>query len=57
MDGRHCYCRGGLGSVLGTYLSYYLDASTGGCIVVLQTVIFIVAMLFAPKHGLLAKVR
>ncbi|MCI3280701.1 metal ABC transporter permease [Synechococcus sp. PCC 6717] len=48
---------GGLGSVLGTYLSYYLDASTGGCIVVLQTVIFIVAMLFAPKHGLLAKVR
>jgi len=48
---------GGLGSVLGTYLSYYLDASTGGCIVVLQTVIFTVAMLFAPKHGLLAKVR
>ncbi|MDR5639567.1 metal ABC transporter permease [Thermosynechococcus sp. PP42] len=48
---------GGLGSLLGTYLSYYLDASTGGCIVVLQTVIFLLAMIFAPKHGLLAKAR
>lgn len=48
---------GGLGSVCGTYLSYYLDASTGGCIVVLQTVIFIVAMIFAPKYGLIAKAR
>ncbi|URR34728.1 metal ABC transporter permease [Thermosynechococcus sp. HN-54] len=48
---------GGLGSLLGTYISYYLDASTGGCIVVLQTLIFLLAMIFAPKHGLLAKVR
>lgn len=48
---------GGLGSLLGTYISYYLDASTGGCIVVLQTVIFLLAMIFAPKHGLLAKAR
>ncbi|XFA74079.1 metal ABC transporter permease [Thermosynechococcaceae cyanobacterium Okahandja] len=48
---------GSLGSVLGTYLSYYLDASTGGCIVVLQTLIFIVAMILAPKHGLIAKAR
>ncbi len=48
---------GGLGSLLGTYISYYLDASTGGCIVVLQTVIFLLVMIFAPKHGLLAKAR
>ncbi|HIK35222.1 MAG TPA: metal ABC transporter permease [Thermosynechococcus sp. M98_K2018_005] len=48
---------GGLGSLLGTYISYYLDVSTGGCIVVLQTVIFLLAMIFAPKHGLLAKAR
>lgn len=48
---------GGLGSLLGTYISYYLDASTGGCIVVLQTLIFLLAMIFAPKHGLLAKAR
>ena len=42
-------------SVMGTYNSYHLDASTGGCIVVLQTLLFVVAMIFAPKHGLLVK--
>lgn len=43
----------GLGSsVLGTYLSYYLDASTGGCIVLVQTFGFLLAMFFAPKYGL-----
>jgi manganese transport system permease protein len=40
-------------SVLGTYISYYLDGSTGGCIVVVQTLLFVVAMIFAPKYGLL----
>lgn len=44
-------------SVMGTYVSYYLDGSTGGCIVVLQTLLFLLAMVFAPKHGLLAKAR
>ena len=44
-------------SVMGTYISYHIDGSTGGCIVVLQTLLFIVAMIFAPKHGLLAKGR
>lgn len=44
-------------SVMGTYLSYHLDASTGGCIVVIQTLLFIIAMIFAPKHGLIAKSR
>jgi manganese transport system permease protein len=44
-------------SVMGTYISYFIDGSTGGCIVVLQTLIFIIAMIFAPKHGLLARSR
>jgi manganese transport system permease protein len=44
-------------SVIGTYLSYHIDGSTGGCIVVVQTLLFMFAMLFAPKHGLLAKAR
>ncbi len=44
-------------SVIGTYISYYIDGSTGGCIVVLQTFLFIIAMIFAPKHGLLVKMR
>lgn len=39
--------------VLGTYLSYHLDISTGGSIVVLMTVLFAIAMVFAPKYGLL----
>jgi manganese transport system permease protein len=42
-------------SVVGTYISYHIDGSTGGCIVVLQTLIFIIVMIFAPKHGLLAR--
>jgi manganese transport system permease protein len=44
-------------SVVGTYLSYHLDGSTGGCIVVLQTILFLVTMLFAPKHGILATAK
>jgi manganese transport system permease protein len=44
-------------SVMGTYVSYHLDASTGGCIVVIQTLLFIIAMIFAPKHGLLVRSR
>jgi manganese transport system permease protein len=42
-------------SVVGTYVSYYLDGATGGCIVVLQTLLFVVAMLFAPKQGILRR--
>jgi manganese transport system permease protein len=44
-------------SVMGTYVSYHIDGSTGGCIVVLQTLLFVAAMFFAPKHGLLARSR
>ncbi|MEN9215869.1 MAG: metal ABC transporter permease [Gloeomargarita sp. HHBFW_bins_162] len=43
-------------SGLGTYLSYYLDASTGGCIVLIQTVLFLLVMVFAPKYGLWRRV-
>lgn len=39
--------------VMGTYLSYHLDLSTGGSIVVLLTLIFIAAVVFAPKYGIL----
>lgn len=41
-------------SFVGAYASYFLDGATGGIIVVLQTVIFLLAFLFAPKHGVLA---
>ncbi|MEM5477877.1 metal ABC transporter permease [Pacificibacter sp. AS14] len=42
---------------IGAYLSYFLDGATGGIIVVLQTVVFLVAFVFAPKHGILASKR
>jgi manganese transport system permease protein len=46
----------GLGaSGLGTYLSYYLDAATGGCIVLVQTLLFLLAMVWAPKYGWLRR--
>ncbi len=44
-------------SFVGAYASYFLDGATGGIIVVLQTAIFLVAFIFAPKHGLLAARR
>ncbi len=44
-------------SFFGAYISYFLDGATGGVIVVLQTLIFLAAFVFAPKHGLLAAKR
>jgi manganese/iron transport system permease protein len=48
---------GMLTSLIGAYLSYYIDGATGGVIVVLQTLVFLTAFVFAPKHGLLAQRR
>jgi manganese/iron transport system permease protein len=41
-------------SFVGAYLSFFLDGATGGIIVALQTLIFLIAFFIAPKHGLLA---
>ncbi|HCW0180487.1 MULTISPECIES: iron/manganese ABC transporter permease subunit SitC [Citrobacter] len=48
---------GSLTSFFGACLSYWLDGATGGIIVVLQTLLFLLAFVFAPKHGLLANRR
>ncbi|WP_044043366.1 metal ABC transporter permease [Octadecabacter antarcticus] len=48
---------GSITSFIGAYSSYFLDGATGGIIVTLQTLIFLVAFVFAPKHGLLAAKR
>ncbi len=48
---------GVLSSSIGAYLSYFLDGATGGIIVVLQTLVFLTAFMFAPKHGWLAARR
>lgn len=44
-------------SVVGAYLSFFIDGATGGVIVLLQTLLFLMAFVFAPKHGVLANRR
>ena len=45
-------------SFVGAYLSFFVDGATGGLIVSLQTLIFILVFFLAPKHGyIVAKVR
>ncbi len=48
---------GAVSSFVGAYASYFLDGATGGIIVVLQTLTFLTAFVFAPKHGMLAARR
>ena len=42
-------------SMVGAYASYFFDGSTGGCIVTLQSALFVAALVFAPKHGLIGQ--
>jgi manganese/iron transport system permease protein len=48
---------GAITSFVGAYISFFLDGATGGLIVCLQTAIFLLAFLFAPKHGYLSARR
>ena len=41
-------------SMIGAYASYFFDGSTGGCIVTLQSALFVLALVFGPKHGMIA---
>lgn len=42
-------------SLTGVYVSFFLNASTGACIVLVQALLFLVALAFAPKYGLLRR--
>jgi manganese transport system permease protein len=42
-------------AVTGTYLSFHVDTSTGGMIVVCQSVVFALAYLLAPGQGLVSR--
>jgi manganese transport system permease protein len=44
-----------LATLTGILASYWLDASTAGCIVLVQTALFLLAALLAPRHGVLAR--
>jgi ABC-type Mn2+/Zn2+ transport system permease subunit len=39
-------------AVGGLYASYYLNVASGGAMVLVATVIFVLAFLFAPERGL-----
>ncbi len=42
-----------ISSLLGVYISFWSDIETGGAIVLVQTILFLMAFLFAPKYGIL----
>jgi manganese/iron transport system permease protein len=44
-------------SFIGAYISFFLNGATGGIIVSLQTLFFILAFIASPKYGLLANAR
>ena len=44
-------------SLAGVYVSFFLNASTAACMVLIQSLIFLAALVFAPKHGLLSRPR
>lgn len=48
---------GAVTSSAGAYISYFLNGATGGMIVTLQTIVFMIAFFFAPKHGMLSARR
>ncbi|MDZ4786155.1 MAG: metal ABC transporter permease [bacterium] len=43
-----------ISSLVGTYISYFINGSTGACIVLTQSFIFFWVMIFAPRYGILS---
>jgi len=46
---------GAASSVAGLYASYYLDVASGAAVVLVATAAFVLAYVFAPRRGLLAR--
>lgn len=42
-------------TVVGIFASYHFDASSGGCIVLVQALVFVFSLFFAPRHGIIAR--
>lgn len=42
-------------SIIGIYLSYWLDAASGGLVVLVQGAFFTLAYLFAPRQGIIGR--
>ena len=43
-------------AVAGLLLSFHLDVASGGAIVLVATALFCLALLVAPKHGLVVRI-
>ena len=46
-----------VGTLTGLYVSYHADVSPGGAVVVTQGMLFALAYVFAPRYGLLGRMR
>ena len=44
-------------ALVGLYLSFYLNVASGAAIVLVETALFLAALLLSPRHGLLARWR
>jgi ABC-type Mn2+/Zn2+ transport system permease subunit len=42
-------------TITGILISYHANASTGGCIVLVQAALFFASLAFAPKYGIIAR--
>jgi ABC-type Mn2+/Zn2+ transport system permease subunit len=46
-----------LSAVVGLYVSFYLNLASGASIVLVETLLFAIALAFGPKTGLLSRAR
>lgn len=44
-----------LSSAIGVYVSFFINGSSAACIVLTQTIIFLLALFFSPKRGLIKR--
>ncbi|MBC8127480.1 MAG: metal ABC transporter permease, partial [Gloeobacteraceae cyanobacterium ES-bin-144] len=42
-------------TVIGIFISFHINASPGGCIVLVQAAMFFISLIFAPKYGIMAR--
>lgn len=42
-------------SLLGTYVSFFINGSTGACIVLIESLILLISLLISPRHGWLRR--
>lgn len=46
-----------IATMIGIFVSFHANASTSGCIVLAQALLFVLSLVFAPKYGMLGRRR